>query len=64
VNRFVIEELYHRVLPTLLPTEDGILMHDNEHTAYVVRDALDEMQIEVMIWPPQSPGINPIEKQR
>ena len=63
INRFVIEELYRRVLPTLLPTEDGIFMHDNAliHTAYVVRDALAEMEIEVMIWPPHSPDLNPIE---
>ena len=63
VNRFVIEELYRRVLPTLLPAEDGIFMHDNAptHTAYVVRDALEEMEIEVMVWPPHSPDLNPIE---
>lgn len=63
INRFVIEELYRRVLPTLLPAEDGIFMHDNAptHTAYVVRDALQEMEIEVMIWPPHSPDLNPIE---
>ncbi|KAJ5471864.1 hypothetical protein N7539_008704 [Penicillium diatomitis] len=63
VNRFVIEELYRRVLPTLLSTEDGIFMHDNAptHTARVVREALDDMQIEVMIWPPHSPDLNPIE---
>ena len=51
VNRFVIEELYRRVLPTLLPTEDGIFMYDNvlTYTTYVVRDALAEMEIEVII---------------
>lgn len=43
-----------------LPAEDGIFMHNNAltHTAYVVRDALAEMEIEVMIWPPHSPDIN------
>lgn len=63
VNRFVIEELYRRVLPTLLPAEGSIFMHDNAptHTAYIVRDALEEMAIEVMIWPPHSPDLNPIE---
>ena len=63
INRFVIEELYRRVLPTLLLAEDGIFMHDNAptHTAYVVRDVLQEMEIEVMIWPPHSPDLNPIE---
>jgi transposase len=63
VNRFVIEELYRRVLPTLLPVENRIFMYDNAptHTAYVVRDALEEMEIEVMVWPPHSPDLNPIE---
>ncbi|KAJ5369237.1 uncharacterized protein N7496_008997 [Penicillium cataractarum] len=63
INRFVIEELYRRVLPTLLPTEGGIFMHDNAptHTAYIVRDALEELAIEVIVWPPHSPDLNPIE---
>jgi transposase len=63
VNRFVIEELYRRVLPTLLSAEDGIFMHDNAptHTAIVLREALEDMQIEVMVWPPHSPDLNPIE---
>lgn len=62
-NRFLIEELYRRVLLTLIPAEDDIFMHDNAttHTAYVVRDALAEMEFEFMIWPPHSPDLNPIE---
>lgn len=38
-------------------------MHDNAsvHTAYIVRDALQEMGIRVMDWPPHSPDLNPIE---
>ena len=38
-------------------------MHDDAptHTAYIVRDALEELAIEVMIWPPHSPDLNPIE---
>ncbi|KAJ5104253.1 hypothetical protein N7532_004782 [Penicillium argentinense] len=63
VNRFVIEELYRRILPILMQNEDGIFQHDNAptHTARVVRDALAEMNIEVMEWPPHSPDLNPIE---
>lgn len=63
INRFVIEELYRRILPTLIVHEDGIFQHDNapSHTAIIVRQALDEMQIEVMDWPPISPDLNPIE---
>ena len=63
VNRFVIEELYRRILPILMVNEDGIFQHDNAptHTAHVVRDALIKMGIEVMEWPPHSPDLNPIE---
>lgn len=63
VNRFVIEELYRRILPTLMVNQDGIFQHDNAptHTAHVVRDALAEMEIQVMEWPPYSPDLNPIE---
>jgi transposase len=55
-------DLHIRILPTLLP-EDGIFMHDNAstHTAYIVREALIEMGINVMEWPPHSPDLNPIE---
>ncbi|KAJ5635170.1 uncharacterized protein N7484_008483 [Penicillium longicatenatum] len=55
VNRFVIEELYRRILPTLI--QDNALTH----IAHVVWDALQEMNIEVMEWPPHSPDLNPIE---
>jgi transposase len=38
-------------------------MHDNTptYTAIVVRGALEDMQIEVMVCPPHSPELNPIE---
>ncbi|KAJ5641803.1 hypothetical protein N7490_005803 [Penicillium lividum] len=63
VNRFIIENLYRRVLPTLISNEDGIFQQDNapSHTAYVVRDALRDMCIEVMERPPHSPDLNLIE---
>lgn len=63
VNRFVIAELYRRVLPTLIANRDGIFQHDNAptHTAYIVREVLGELGIEVMEWPPYSPDLNPIE---
>jgi transposase len=63
INRFVIEELYRRILPTLMANEDGIFQQDNAptHTAHLVREALQEMNIEVMEWPPHSPDLNPIE---
>jgi transposase len=31
------------------------------HTAHVVRDALRDIEIEIMDWPPHSPDLNPIE---
>lgn len=63
VDRFVIEALYRRILPTLISNTDGIFQHDNAstHTAHVVRDALEELGFEVMEWPPYSPDLNPIE---
>ena len=59
----MIEELYRRILPILIQNEDAIFQHDNAptHTAHVVRDALAEMNIEVMDWPPYSPDLNLIE---
>lgn len=64
INRWVILETYQRVLPTLINGVEGaIFMQDNApvHTAYVVRDWLNEQEFEVMVWPPHSPDLNPIE---
>ncbi|KAJ5654775.1 hypothetical protein N7490_001778 [Penicillium lividum] len=64
VNRWVILELYQRVLPTLLNGVDGaIFQQDNAsvHTAHVVRDWLADQDFEIMAWPPYSPDLNPIE---
>jgi transposase len=63
VDRWVIRDLYLRILPTLLANSDGIFQQDNAstHTASVVREALAEMGIEVMDWPARSPDLNPIE---
>ena len=38
-------------------------MQDNApiHTAYIVQQLLQELGIEVMVWPPYSPDLNPIE---
>lgn len=64
VNRWVILELYQRVLPTLLNgVEDPIFQQDNApvHTAHVVRNWLMDQSFEIMSWPPYSPDLNPIE---
>jgi transposase len=63
INRFIIGALYPRILPILIDNEDRIFRHDNAltHGAYVVRDALIEIGVEVLEWPPHSPDLNLIE---
>jgi hypothetical protein len=65
VSSRTIEELYRRVLPTLLNSIDSnaIFQQDNApvHTAYIVYDALSELQCDIIEWPPYSPDLNPIE---
>lgn len=63
INATVIRDLYLRVLPTLFFNRDGIFQQDNAstHTARIVRQALDELGIELMEWPAKSPDLNPIE---
>ena len=62
VSGWVIGELYRAYLPTILRPGD-IFMHDGAkvHTARIMTAILDEMGVEVMIWPPYSPDLNPIE---
>ena len=49
ITGLVIEELYRRILSTLLLNEGAIFQHDNAptHTVYVVRDALRDMNIKL-----------------
>jgi transposase len=63
VNRFVILDLYRRILPTLLIDPTSIFQQDNAptHTAIIIRQYLAELGRELMIWPPYSPDLNPIE---
>lgn len=65
VSSRTIDELYRRVLPTLLNSLDhnAIFQQDNApvHTAYIVRNALNELECEIMEWPPYSPDLDPIE---
>lgn len=58
----IINILYQSFLPDLLQPGD-IFMHDNApvHTTGAVQATLDELGVEVMIWPPHSPDLNPIE---
>lgn len=62
ITATVIYALYQARLPELLKNGD-IFMHDNApvHTARIVEELLKEMEVEVMVWPPYSPDLNPIE---
>ncbi|ORD99625.1 TCB1 [Hepatospora eriocheir] len=35
--------------------------NDTKHTSSIVVDYLDEIEVNLLEWPPQSPGLNPIE---
>ncbi|KAJ5644671.1 hypothetical protein N7507_010682 [Penicillium longicatenatum] len=65
VSSRTIDELYRRVLPTLLNIldHDAIFQQDNApiHTAHLVQDTLDKLRCDIMEWPPYSPNLNPIE---
>jgi transposase len=64
VTSRVIQSTYSTYLPSILSNRsDAIFMHDNAstHTAHIVRDLLNEIDVEVMQWPPHSPDLNPIE---
>ncbi|KAJ5890588.1 uncharacterized protein N7473_006816 [Penicillium subrubescens] len=59
VNRFIIKGLYRRILPILITNEDinnGLI-----YTAYIIREALAEVNIEVIEWPSYWPDLNLIE---
>lgn len=68
------KEHYHEILEShAIPSglriigENFIFMHDNDpkHTAKICKQYLNEQTeaniIQIMIWPPQSPDLNPIE---
>jgi transposase len=66
------KELYKTILETDLVEsmdyygyqhKDVIFQHDNDpkHTAKVVTEYLDKQPFETMVWPAQSPDLNPIE---
>ena len=62
ISSRTIHQLYSQQLPILMDG-GGIFMHDNArvHTASIVKALLQAMGLEVMVWPPFSPDLNPIE---
>jgi transposase len=62
VTARVYKGLLQEYLPTILEPE-MIFMHDNApiHTARIIRDYLEEINLFVIDWPPYSPDLNPIE---
>jgi hypothetical protein len=54
--------VYELFLPDILGPGD-IFMHGGAsvHRAYIVRQLLQDMGVEVLVWPPYSPDLNPIE---
>jgi len=64
-------KMYHRMLSTqvkpslnlLFPQADGVFQQDNDpkHTAKINKRYLVNQGINTMVWPSQSPDLNPIE---
>ena len=57
-----ISDFYQSYLPDIVHSEN-IFIYDNApvHTAVIVQTILAELGVEIMIWPPYSPVLNPIE---
>ena len=57
--------LIHQMRPSArrLQGDDFVFQHDNDpkHTSHLVKNYLQNQQIEVLPWPPQIPDLNPIE---
>ncbi|CCE35402.1 uncharacterized protein CPUR_06831 [Claviceps purpurea 20.1] len=51
-----------KYFPTMLDG-DTIFMHDNApiHTAKMVKECLEELEVTPLEWPPYSPNLDPIE---
>ena len=62
ITATVIRQTYMNQIPELFQIGD-IFMQDNApvHTAHIIPQYLQEAQVEVMIWPPYSPDLDPIE---
>lgn len=62
VTAWIIRGVYEAFLPEILQPGD-IFMHDGAsvHRAFIVRQLLADLGVNVMEWPPYSPDLNPIE---
>ncbi|KAL1489805.1 hypothetical protein ABEB36_013737 [Hypothenemus hampei] len=63
-HRYLTEVLEVHAVPFMMTLgENATFMHDNArpHTARMVNDYLDEVQITRFVWPARSPDLNPIE---
>lgn len=63
-RRYVEEVLQEHVVPfSGFIGENFLFMHDNArpHTAQIVTQYLQEVNIKTMVWPARSPDLNPIE---
>ena len=62
VSSWVIENLYRSFLPTIVD-DSNTFIHNGvgPHGGLVVLQVLRELRIRVMVWPPYSPDLNPIE---
>ena len=62
ISARVIRDLYQAFLPDFIGPDD-IFMQDNApvHKAHIIMRLLEDLRITVMIWPPYSPDLNPIE---
>ena len=63
IDTNILLELYQRILPILLIEEISIFQQDNTpiYTARIIKIYLAELERKLMIWPPYSPDLNPIE---
>lgn len=62
VSSRIIRAIYQEFLPGIVHPE-GEFMQDGAgiHRGSIVKEALAQMGIKLMIWPPFSPDLNPIE---